>query len=295
MSATALKKGKECSLCFDVLGGSETVVALRNEACHECHHYVHERCADWLLRDQGDCPVCQRPYTRVVAMPKFEEDRRAWFAAIDRNGDGYVSREEAMSALAATGFDGRGLDDLMTGHLTFEDMEEFLHSLEPVPEGQVLPPLLSSDRSGWFRFWDEDGSGTLEKREIYRALVKTFDLSRDYDAIRTLKETLNTIWNIFDCNKDGALSFDEFVATDGFGETLSASLTHLRQRTNLLPPVQQQQQQPLPLGSDGLPPGWDIMFTAFGKPYYVNHNSRTTQWHHPAAMGGEITGINTDH
>lgn len=35
----------------------------------------------------------------------------------------------------------------------------------------------------------------------------------------------------------------------------------------------------------GLLPGWERRVTPAGKPYYVNHLTRTTQWEPPTASG----------
>ena len=56
------------------------------------------------------------------------------------------------------------------------------------------------------------------------------------------------------------------------------------------PPQQQQQQyaQPPPAAAAPpsyeapLPPGWEEKFTPEGKPYYVDHNTKSTHWERPA-------------
>ena len=43
---------------------------------------------------------------------------------------------------------------------------------------------------------------------------------------------------------------------------------------------------PAPAPSDNpepLPPGWEERHDQFGRTYYVNHNSRTTQWARPTS------------
>ena len=37
------------------------------------------------------------------------------------------------------------------------------------------------------------------------------------------------------------------------------------------------------LGDDDLPPGWERRDTDAGRPYYVDHNTRTTAWAIPLA------------
>ena len=36
-----------------------------------------------------------------------------------------------------------------------------------------------ADKARWYEYWDEDGSGTLEKEEVVRALLKTLKLTQD--------------------------------------------------------------------------------------------------------------------
>ncbi|KAG7249024.1 hypothetical protein CRUP_005235, partial [Coryphaenoides rupestris] len=43
-------------------------------------------------------------------------------------------------------------------------------------------------------------------------------------------------------------------------------------------------QHPLPV----LPPGWEERQDNLGRTYYVNHESRTTQWHRPTAQNSEV-------
>lgn len=49
-------------------------------------------------------------------------------------------------------------------------------------------------------------------------------------------------------------------------------------------------------GQGILPEGWEVRFTESGQPYYVNHNTKTTQWEHPTkselkAQLGTDTGL----
>ena len=49
---------------------------------------------------------------------------------------------------------------------------------------------------------------------------------------------------------------------------------------------------PPPTTSPGpLPPGWEEGRNADGTPYYVDHNTKRTQWHRPTGAGGEWIGF----
>ena len=40
-------------------------------------------------------------------------------------------------------------------------------------------PSIEADKGAWYDYWDEDRSGTLEKEEVVRALLKTLKLTQD--------------------------------------------------------------------------------------------------------------------
>ena len=69
-----------------------------------------------------------------------------------------------------------------------------------------------------------DGSGSLEKEEIVRGLIKTFNLSSSFSKINELREILDNVWSIFDTDGSGSIELNEFLQRDGLGETLVASL-----------------------------------------------------------------------
>mmetsp|Transcript_5483 Transcript_5483/g.17254 ORF Transcript_5483/g.17254 Transcript_5483/m.17254 type:complete len:321 (-) Transcript_5483:1544-2506(-) len=307
--AIAARKA-ECPVCFGPLA-SEAVVVLGRGPRRTCEHYLHARCA--LTLRSKHCPQCGKLFEDVYALPALE-DSSAWFAAIDVDGNGWLSRQEVLGALLASrplDEDAleRSLDHLWArwdangdGRITHDEIFRpndgllaFAKAHCPKDRGTAsLRPPPVQDRAAWFRYWDEDGSQRLDRNEVHRALVKTFELSRDERAIATMSETLSTVWCLFDDDGDGTVSFDEFVRPDGLGQTLAANLQvfpsqHTRPAAATTRPATTTTTTrpaappppPPAYTAPPLPTGWELRYTPDRKPYYVNHIAKTTQWHHP--------------
>lgn len=64
-----------------------------------------------------------------------------------------------------------------------------------------------------------------------------------------------------------------------------------QQASSQTPPTQAQAQAQaqaqLQQAQDPLPPGWQMRFDPQGRPYYVDHNTRTTTWDRPLPLGWE--------
>jgi hypothetical protein len=110
------------------------------------------------------------------------------------------------------------------------------------------PPPPLSDFKRWFDHFDRDGNGTLDREELLNALVQTFQ-SNDPESVR---EILNSILPVFDCNGDGLIDRSEFSSTEGLGESLLSALQNIQitkyaewekmEHTRLEQEQQQQQQ-----------------------------------------------------
>ena len=114
------------------------------------------------------------------------------------------------------------------------------------------PPDIRQSKEDWYRYWDEDCSGTLQKAEVVRALVKTFALSdrscccssggteggggggeaasRGRVAnirriARSIRETVSAVWPIFDTDASGSIDREEFLGPgDGLADTIIAQV-----------------------------------------------------------------------
>merc|ERR1712217_616258 len=84
-------------------------------------------------------------------------------------------------------------------------------------------PDINRDRIGWYRRWDEDGSGQLEFEEVLRAFAKTFHIG--VAGIAQLRESLGAVWPIFDMDNSGAVDEREFMQPrDGLCDTVIATM-----------------------------------------------------------------------
>ena len=83
-------------------------------------------------------------------------------------------------------------------------------------------PHICEDKEEWFSFWDEDNSGELEKDEVARALIKTFE--KDRSIVSIIQNIVGSIWPLFDDDASLSISKDEFTSPDGLADTVIASL-----------------------------------------------------------------------
>merc|ERR1712066_708885 len=93
--------------------------------------------------------------------------------------------------------------------------------------GQAAPnvPDIRRDPQAWFRYWDEDGSGTLDREEVIRSFVKTFRISSDLDQLNILRESLGVLWCEFDPDNSGGIDVGEFCRpVEGLAAMVVANL-----------------------------------------------------------------------
>ena len=86
-------------------------------------------------------------------------------------------------------------------------------------------PHIAVDREGWFRYWDEDNDGGLDKDEVARAVIKTFEKKASTKSkVRVIQSVLDNAWPLFDHSGTGSVGIAEFTARDGLADTLLAFL-----------------------------------------------------------------------
>merc|ERR1712098_284946 len=98
-------------------------------------------------------------------------------------------------------------------------MARYIRARLPRSDDAPIPDV-SNDKDGWFEYFDEDHSGTLEKGEVIRALIKTFRLSSDLSKVEEMRQVVAAVWPMFD--PDGSESIDraEFLDRDGLADTV---------------------------------------------------------------------------
>jgi hypothetical protein len=82
---------------------------------------------------------------------------------------------------------------------------------------------IESQKLKWFRYWDEDFSGSLDINEVCRAMVKSFNITMSPGSIARVRRMLSEVWYNFDFDGDGTISEHEFVMKGGLWEMLMES------------------------------------------------------------------------
>jgi Ca2+-binding EF-hand superfamily protein len=143
---------------------------------------------------------------------KLEEHLDSLWERWDQDGSGDLAYEELFAP--------EGLIAYITG-------EEVANQFAPEETPSRGEPPALSDAAGWFRYWDEDGNGTLDMQEVQRALMKTFKLGKEMHRVHTMRETLDAVWPVFDLDGSGEIDFDEFTSRSGLGESLAISVRQM--------------------------------------------------------------------
>jgi len=245
---TVSSKSFECPVCyFELFKFPTGVIRLHSRRC--CGHYFHKDCAQYLLKAMkgsgraANCPVCGVTFSEVKAMPDLITDPREWFAVCDVDFGGELDAYEVVEALGCMlpvnrhrlekhvrahwhewdpDGDGtitlyefimpqRGLKDWIIKHMS-------MLRADAVAKPQCCPSIDRNPRE-WFHYWDRDGSGTLEKDEVCRALIRTF--CRDENglpkliAAHDMRDIAVSLWSALGFSPFDSVSFEEFVGPYG--------------------------------------------------------------------------------
>lgn len=245
--STVAVKHAECPISFEPLHSGPVGVFLDSAGRRVSPHFFNLGAArEWLASGNGMCPLTRQPVASVLPVPSIQSDPDGWFRAVDMNGDGRLSRQEAIEALKAQlPTDNAVLDAAVTdsNHWMWQqwdmDGSGFIERDELLaPQGLVsyvrqqclstreeaaVPDM--ADKARWYSYWDEDGSGTLEKEEVVRALLKTLKLTQDTARIHQMRSTIEAIWPVFDADGSGSIERHEFLLpAEGLADTIIATL-----------------------------------------------------------------------
>lgn len=248
-SATVSSKAFECPVCYFELYKFPTgVIRLHSRRC--CGHYFHKDCAHYLLKSvkgsgqTASCPVCGVSFSEVKLMPDLAENPRDWFAVCDVDFGGELDAYEVVEALGCVlpvnrhkleknvkahwhewDPDGDGTITLQEFIAPARGLRDWLIShigmlrAEAAPKPNTVPSLDRNPRE-WFHYWDRDNSGTLEKDEVVRALIRTF--CRDENgwphlpSAHDMREVSSSLWASQGYSAFDSIAFEEFVRPYGF-------------------------------------------------------------------------------
>nr|ACG37185.1 calcium-dependent protein kinase, isoform AK1 [Zea mays] len=157
------------------------------------------------------------------------EDIKDMFKTMDTDNDGIVSYEELKTGIAKLG-----------SHLAESEVQMLIEAVDTngrgaLDYGEFLAVSLHLQRMAndehlrrAFLFFDKDGNGFIEPEELREALV-------DDGAADSMEEVVNDILQEVDTDKDGKISYEEFVAMMKTGtDWRKASRHYSRGRFNSL-------------------------------------------------------------
>jgi Ca2+-binding EF-hand superfamily protein len=239
----------ECPICFEPLSSAPVGVFLGPNGRRVSQHFFNlEAAREWMRTAPSQhCPLTRKPISRVLEVPDIRSDPDGWFEAVDIDGDGRLSRMEVVECLKEQlPIDNAALDAALAdaGHWMWQQWDtdgngyiERQELLSPeglcayvrsayarVREEEAIPDI-NQDKEAWYRYWDVDESGTLDKEETVRALLKTFRMTSDMAAVSQMRSTLDAIWPIFDDDGSGTIERAEFLrGGEGLADTIIATL-----------------------------------------------------------------------
>jgi Ca2+-binding EF-hand superfamily protein len=238
----------ECSICYDEMTAMPCCVLLNSKMERSCRHFLHLACAQHLLEaGRKECPICRAPFVAANQIPDFDVNPKQWFECVDADRSKSLSKYEVLEVMKALmAIDYRALEKNVdalwprwdkdnSGEIDFQELCDpktgllvYVRSHFARVKRSPPPELDRHNLEVWFCYWDEDGGGTLEKEEVLRALIKTFKLSSNFGTVNNLREIIGNVWMIFDSDGSGSVELGEFIARDGLGESLCASLQSLK-------------------------------------------------------------------
>jgi hypothetical protein len=202
---------------------------------------------------------------------KKTRGKRALFHAWDPDGDGFIELREICAPGGLLEYVTREFTKKTSRNRTKQPREQsaddgekervFATKKKPSRKGSSFslnaePPALAKHPDAWFEHWDTDGSGTLDKEEVTRALVKTLRRERDFEegetsafgsdfdvdgahratrssyaslltsvaAAREARRVVNAIWPVFCADASKGVDRNAFLAPDGLAEAIVANM-----------------------------------------------------------------------
>ncbi len=194
-------------------------------------------------------------YLEVKQLPDLLRDPRLWFQLCDTDLGGSLDKQEVLEGLLAvlpvdrtrleksindawsnwdTSGDGSieqaefidpdsGLKAFLVKNYNIFRKSRSAKDREPIPSVDLEPRK-------WFDYWDYNRSGTLERIEVARALIKTFCVTAWGDPLinraNDIAELALSLWDILGYSSRAKLSFEEFMKPYGLADQVIHNLTH---------------------------------------------------------------------
>eukprot|EP00927_Polykrikos_kofoidii_P075793 TRINITY_DN7224_c0_g1_i1.p1 TRINITY_DN7224_c0_g1~~TRINITY_DN7224_c0_g1_i1.p1 ORF type:complete len:1130 (-),score=146.04 TRINITY_DN7224_c0_g1_i1:144-3533(-) len=210
--------GTECPICFEPLNRG-VAVAFTENGHVVCPHFLCSSCARgyantaWSTGTTLRCPECRRASGRVQPLPLLSEDPLAWLDFLS-GPSGAMARSTLLRALAAilpVDADdlGAAIDDgIVPGAPLAAEVEsaEFLtsdlyawvwrHESEHRRCISLSPSPSLTDRAEWFRFWDLEKRGALNRGEVLRAALRSSGVSSlEQQRVDDYRQRIDRAWD----------------------------------------------------------------------------------------------------
>jgi hypothetical protein len=253
------KTYSECALCFFELH-LMPVGILRYQSKRSCPHYFHTSCAQGFKsrQEKGNkrlgCPICYKRFTEVKSLPDLLRDPRLWFQLCDTDLGGSLDKKEVVEGLLAVlAVDRERLeksinDSWANWDLSGDGSIELAEFINPKSGLKIflvknynifrktetsnrdIVPSLDAEPRKWFDYWDYNRSGTLERIEVARALIKTFCVTAWGEPLihraNDMSELALSLWDILGYSSRAKLTFEEFMKPYGLADQVIHNFTH---------------------------------------------------------------------
>jgi hypothetical protein len=221
----------------------------KNHGDNENKHHIQTR--------RVACPVCMSRFTEVKTLPDLLADPRLWFQLCDTDLTGTLDKKEVIAGLLAVLPVERprlekALDEYWSswdqsgdGFIAFQEFIDpetglksfvlnnyniFKRDREASSKAlRDIPPLDSKPRQ-WFDYWDQNHSGTLERIEIIRAMIKTFCVTAWGDPLirraPDIAQLSQALWDALGYKPREKISFQEFMKPFGLADQVIHNHVH---------------------------------------------------------------------
>lgn len=250
----------ECPVCFFELYKFPQAI-IKKHSKRVCCHYFHFECGLYLLKTLrksklgATCPVCGLPFAEVSQMPDICQQPRDWFATVDADFSGELSQLEIVEGLGATLpvtrkklakvinnnwhlWDPDGDDSISMNEFVMPDLglrDWILAHFQAIAtyaeeKRKHRPPQLDQSPIQWFAYWDADGSGTLDREELVRALIRTYSITPDGHPsllhAHDMRESALALWKSLGYTPFASITLDEFVKPYGLMDNFVHNQMH---------------------------------------------------------------------
>jgi hypothetical protein len=134
----------------------------------------------------------------------------------DPDGDGTITEKEFLAPR-------RGLRDFLVNNFDLIKSDSIRIRPEEIP-------VLDSNPRAWFEYWDYDQSGSLERDEVIRAIVRSFCLTTWGEPMIARAAEMRSVamymWQTMGYSDFDSITFEEFNKPYGLGDQVLHNLVH---------------------------------------------------------------------